>query len=287
MWTGPDRPQPPPGYSPPPLLAANPARSVWWRIGHSLWILAPALSFGCLSAAGFLYVGIRARRPAWWLAGIGYSLAAITLGSVGPALPEDSPASGACALGLLALWIASIVHALVINTSWLRWRAMYVPWHAQPTVWVGPTAPPPSAPLPGPLQGMAPPPGQFYATRPGPAPAAMGAAGPPQPSPAAGPPQPAATGPGPLPDPPTGPLDVNTATVQQLSVLPGFDDDRAAYVIAERRRRGGFVHVNEFAAAAALAPHELVAVRDRIVCGPTGPSASPEQAPQFGRVLDV
>ena len=100
-WTGPDGPHPPSGGPgshpqgypggpwttksahphpagrvagpPPPVHHGQPWRSVWWRIGHSSWLLAPILSFGCLSLAGFLYVGIRARRPAWWIAGIAYS----------------------------------------------------------------------------------------------------------------------------------------------------------------------------------------------------------------------
>ena len=273
------------------------------------------LTFGCLSAVGFAYVGVRARTPAWWIAGLAYTVLATTCFFLGPELPEDSVASDVTFLVLMVVWITSIVHALVINGTWLRWRAGYVPWHAQPVGWPAPAAS--GGPLPAPLQGLVPEPEQFYATRPG------TTLSPPTPTPT---PTPtgsesagtAPTGSGPADTAPTGftpgagvsradtgsglvgrqldietatgseptgeRLDVNTATVRQLAALPGFGADRAARVISERQARRGFADVADFADAAGLAPHELVRVRDRVFCGP-GAGAVP--VPRHGRILDV
>lgn len=92
--------------------------------------------------------------------------------------------------------------------------------------------------------------------------------------------------------PSVGSLDVNTATVDQLAGLPGFDTARAARTVAEREARGGFASMADFASAAGLAPHEVVRVRDLVTCPPprsappSSPPGSPPAAPQ-GRILDV
>ncbi|MFS8478201.1 MAG: helix-hairpin-helix domain-containing protein, partial [Micromonosporaceae bacterium] len=81
-----------------------------------------------------------------------------------------------------------------------------------------------------------------------------------------------------------GPVDVNTATAEQLAALPAFDLERARRVLAERQARGGFGSVAEFAAAAGLAPHEFARIRGQLVCAPGRPG--PGQPPPHGRVLD-
>ncbi|PZG19446.1 hypothetical protein C1I95_11655 [Micromonospora craterilacus] len=84
---------------------------------------------------------------------------------------------------------------------------------------------------------------------------------------------------------PAGPLDVNAARLDDLAALPGFDPQRARYVLAERDRRGGFGSLPEFVAAANLAPHEYARLRDGLVCTP--PAGPPPGRPPQGRVLDV
>jgi DNA uptake protein ComE-like DNA-binding protein len=80
-------------------------------------------------------------------------------------------------------------------------------------------------------------------------------------------------------------VDINTAGLDQLAALPGFDTSRAQNVLAERARRGGFGSVAEFAAVAGLAPHEYAPLRDLLVCSPPpGPYGGP---PPQGRVVDV
>ena len=238
-------------------------------------------------------MGLRARRPAWWIAGIGYLLVGWTAFALVGEADSESALSDWMAGLVLAVWAASIVHACLINSSWLQWRAGHRPWYAEQPPGgpgnpypPGTLAPPPSLSPPTPAYpSEAPtmplhPPGQptsawYPPTQPtdyfGPGPAA-----------------------GPVPDQPvdavrsevnTGPVEVNTVGLHVLAALPGFDPQRARQVLAERDRRGGFGSLSEFVAAAGLAPHEYARLRDRLVCAPPAPPA-PGLPPQ-GRVLDV
>ncbi|MEV0902132.1 helix-hairpin-helix domain-containing protein [Actinoplanes sp. NPDC049802] len=259
-------------------------------------MLLPILSFGCLSGLGFLYVGIRARRLNWSIAGVVYSILSTSAGLWGPSQPKDSVASDLAFGFLLAVWMAAVTHALIINGQWLRWRASYQPWYSQQPVapWAGAPA---TAPLPPQMQGLVPPPQQYYGAQP-PAPQPYTAPPPPAPQPYTAPPQPYAAPPQPVPPdvttaagpatPPGLPLDVNSATVEQFAVLPGVGPQRAAQVVSARDSRGGFVSLTEFAAAASLAPHEFVAVRDRLTCVPPRRVVPQQDHDQpFGRIVDV
>jgi Helix-hairpin-helix motif len=260
-WTPPNSPYPqPPGPKGPANLS--------WRLGHSAWVLAPALSFGCLGAAGFLYVGIRAKRPAWWIPGIVYSVITFACLVFGGGAPKDSVAQNVAFTLLIGLWLASVIHALVINPEWLRWRATYQPWYQQPQQYYagGPHqfAAPQQATLPPQFQTppvipspIVPAPQQF------------------QPTPA-------------FPQPPQQfvTVDVNTATEQQFATLPGFTPPRISHVLEVRQSRGGFTDVNDFVAAAGLAPHEFVAIRDRLTCSPP-PVPDDRDFGSHGRIVDV
>ncbi|GLI03604.1 ComEA family DNA-binding protein [Phytohabitans aurantiacus] len=246
------------------MTDSRPRPTFGWRVVHSWWLLFPILGLGCLNGTGFIYIGLRARRPDWWIAGIVYLVA-------GPALflfasdggPEKEPNTW-LSMGWFAGWVASLIHACIINPAWLRWRSGYVPWHARRSAvqYTGAGYP---APPPGPVDlpaGLAPPPGQYYGQSPSEAPAA------------------------PVPQPPAipvAPVDVNTAEPAQLASLPGFDPDRVRRVLAERQARRGFGSVEEFAAAATLAPHEFIQVRGLVVCTPMPPAPPPST----GRILDV
>lgn len=303
---------PSPGWAPPPAgPTAGPAVSPRWRLLHSWWLLLPIFGMSCLGGFGFLYVGLRARRAAWWIPGIVYTLLGWTAFVVVGESDEESAVSDWAVGLLLAVWAATILHGALINSAWLRWRAAYRPWYAQQagaTPWpggaypTGPLAPPPgghpghpvaatSGPYPSsspypptspPYPSTSPP---YPSTSPGFAPTS------PDPTMAAQPPG-GYFGAGPVaapvpsqPAPPSGPVDVNTARMEEFAALPGFDPQRARHVLDERHRRGGFASLAEFAAVANLAPHEYARLRDVLVCAP--PAAPAPGQPPYGRVLDV
>ncbi|HTJ35855.1 MAG TPA: helix-hairpin-helix domain-containing protein [Dactylosporangium sp.] len=94
--------------------------SFGWKLLNSWWVLLTVLGLGCLSGAGFLYAGIRAKRPAWWGAGIAYFVLSWA-GVAGIAYyPHNSAGLHNVGMAYYAVWFASIVHALIINPAYLR-----------------------------------------------------------------------------------------------------------------------------------------------------------------------
>ncbi|MER5332867.1 helix-hairpin-helix domain-containing protein [Micromonospora sp. NPDC002717] len=131
---------------------AGPVGSLRWRLLHSWWLLLPLFGCSCLGGFGFIYVGLRAGRPAWWIPGIVYTVVGWTAFVVVGETDKEAAASDWAVGALLAVTAAGILHALLVNSAWLRWRAGYRPWYA----------PQPGAPWPGgpyPPGPLAPPPG--------------------------------------------------------------------------------------------------------------------------------
>ncbi|MEV4539465.1 helix-hairpin-helix domain-containing protein [Asanoa sp. NPDC049518] len=251
----------------------GPARKFSWRLLQSLWLLVPVLGFGCLGASALIYLGIRMRRKSLWISGIAYLVPSIALFVVIGESEQDTALSN-WAVGLwLLTWLVVVLHAASVNSSWLRFKATYVPWHATPLA-----APPgyPAAP------GYPPAPPSYPPAYP----AAQTA------YPAARPAFPAA--PPAQPGPPTSaePIDVNSATVAQLATLPHFDHARALRAVAERERRGGFTDVYAFSDALGLQPHEYVRILPLVRALPVATPPPPQPYPpgpggHAGRILDV
>lgn len=63
---------------------------------------------------------------------------------------------------------------------------------------------------------------------------------------------------------PTGPIDLNTATLEQLESLPGVGPATAQAIIAERDRRGGFRSVDDLLDVRGIGPAKLDAIRDLV-----------------------
>ena len=105
--------------------------TVWWRIGHSLWLLAPLIGCGGLGGLALTFLGLYARRPSWWIPGLVYTAGTIAAFVVVGVEEIESTLSDAAAGVLLALWVACLFHCLLINSSWLRWSFHHQPWHQQ------------------------------------------------------------------------------------------------------------------------------------------------------------
>lgn len=203
-----------------------------WRWRHSAWLLAPVLGFGVFSAAGFVYIAARAKRPAWWLAAGVYA----ALGLTGTVLADASD-GGSFAGGILVLtWGASIVHGIVVNPQYLRWRAAHGPWYAQRVE----PAPQPAGPVP-------------HAARAWPA-------GPAGSSAWAAPPAPDRDR--------RGPLDLNTATAQELSRLPGVDPWLTHRILSARMAHGPFRDLEDFVRCTGLVREQAERIAPHVVVDP-------------------
>jgi hypothetical protein len=292
-----------------------------WRRRTSLWLLAPILGICFGTGLGFIYVGVRAHRRAWWLSGIGYlvlTTAAIAATAAGRDEKTDTntPLGNVGASILIATYVAGILHAILINRSWLRFRAAEdaAPWWA-----AGQEAPVPQG-WNGPAQQTAQPPefkalgideGDYYgASRAptsadqgqySPSPANPAPSPPPQPlpherrfppPPPPPPPAPAPTVPNTPNTPPAQPshrspersdlVAVNEATAEQLAQLPGMDAERCRLVVEARSTRGQIGSLDQLIDLLQLAPHEVVRIRDRVTF-----EGRPPGSHSGGRVLDI
>jgi competence protein ComEA len=64
-----------------------------------------------------------------------------------------------------------------------------------------------------------------------------------------------------VPTTPAGPVDLNTATVDQLDRLPGVGPSTAAAIIAHRQQYGPFTSVEDLAAVKGIGPAKVAALR--------------------------
>jgi competence protein ComEA len=63
---------------------------------------------------------------------------------------------------------------------------------------------------------------------------------------------------------PSGPLDLNTATIDQLDELPGIGPATAQAIVDERERRGGFGAVDDLLDVRGIGPAKLEQLRDLV-----------------------
>jgi comEA protein len=90
------------------------------------------------------------------------------------------------------------------------------------------------------------------------------------------PPQPLAG----APATPAGPVDVNAATAEELTALPGIGPARAAAIVALREERGGFRSLDELLDVKGIGPKTLARLRPLAAAGPRRPGRS---APEAGK----
>lgn len=277
-----------------------------WRRRHSVYTLW-ALFFG-FGFVSLFYIGARAKKNRWMVWGVVYGALVIGAIAIGGSLSPDDP-DAPTPLGtnlaytlLMIVWVISAIHVFRARKEWLRWKAGQagqVPWYQSSSS--APPTPQSAADLSG--IGLDDPTSDYLAPAP-PASAVTPAATPPAPTaPRRRLPPPPTRPPlrgtdRPLPPPPSAPprsrplaaetipdpIDLNTATVDDIASLPGVGVATAHRIVEERNRRGGFESVDEAALAAKLQPH----VRSRLQqAAVVSERQQPRRRGTAGRIVDI
>ncbi len=66
------------------------------------------------------------------------------------------------------------------------------------------------------------------------------------------------------------PIDLNRASAQDLTALPGIGPDRARAIVAYRRAHGPFAHVEELEAVHGIGPKTLARIREKVTVSEAG-----------------
>lgn len=252
-----------------------------WKLVNSLWIAPIIIGMGLFSLIGWLWAGILARSPKVWRIVTVWGVV-VALSFISIALGEDKDSAWKTLGGTLFIisWFGSFAHALIIRGTVLReivsredelarLRALYGT-HQVPSRSTTARAPvddrlsqriPSHDPLPPELEVDT---SQYYEQSP-----PRAAWAPPSSTPAESRPSsaPAVSTPAPpssaIPSEPAL-VDVNTAPSAVLLALPALDQAAVERIVAAREERGGFHDLNDLTSAAALQPHQLVALQDRV-----------------------
>lgn len=251
-----------------------------WKLVNSLWIAPIIIGMGLFSLIGWLWAGILARSPKVWRIVTVWGVV-VALSFISIALGEDKDSAWKTLGGTLFIisWFGSFAHALIIRGTVLReivsredelarLRALYGT-HQVPSRSTTARAPvddrlsqriPSHDPLPPELEVDT---SQYYEQSP-----PHTAWAPPSSTPAESRSSsaPAASAPAPSSAIPSEPalVDVNTAPSAVLLALPALDQAAVERIVAAREERGGFHDLNDLTSAAALQPHQLVALQDRV-----------------------
>lgn len=261
-----------------------------WKFVNSLWIAPIVVGMGIFSLLGWLWAGILAKSPKVWRAVILWGVV-VALSFLSIALGEDKDSAWNALGGALFIisWFGSFAHALIIRGTVLReivsreeelarLRALYGT-HRVPSRSTTARAPvddrlsrrlssrdplPPELEVdmsqyyeqPPPRTAWAPP----VATR---SPSAPPASTPAESRSSSAPPASTPAPPSAIPSEPAL-VDVNTAPSTALLGLPALDRVTVERIVAAREERGGFHDLNDLTSAAALQPHQLVALQGRV-----------------------
>ena len=262
-----------------------------WKLVNSLWIAPIIIGMGLFSLIGWLWAGILARSPKVWRIVTVWGVV-VALSFISIALGDDKDSAWKTLGGTLFIisWFGSFAHALIIRGTVLReivsredelarLRALYGT-HQVPSRSTTARAPvddrlsqriPSHDPLPPELEVDT---SQYYEQSPPrtawapPSAATRSPYAPPASTPAESRPSsaPAASTPAPSAAIPSEPalVDVNTAPSEVLLALPALDQAAVERIVAAREERGGFHDLNDLTSAAALQPHQLVALQGRV-----------------------
>ena len=197
-------------------------------------MIAPLFPFGWFTWLGFLYAGIRAKKPAWWGAGLAY-LAAIAAAIALTEIDNDIEGveDGIGYLTMFLIWGGGIAHALLIRKDYVRRMAMI----EDPALQAARTAEERRAYA-----------RQLATSNPELARAALlGRSG--------------GFDEG-------GVVDVNHAPVEDIADLPGIDAATARRIVAVRHEIGGFTSLEDLGMTMDLPGDAVERLRGRVVCLP-------------------
>lgn len=278
-----------------------------WRKRNGRWRWWVFLGFGLLGCVGFLIIAFRVQSRKFWtaatVASIGSAACWLTMalsGETGDSAAttaasksSDTASGGGWGAGVtMAIWVAQIGYAILLNRDYLRWKAdNRNEWYNQPvngqTASNFAAAPPPTqATSPGAAPFLGVDTSAYFASAPAPqAPPAPASS--PQPAPAPSTPK----------RPATTTIDINSASAGEIAAAVGVDDGLVRRVIDARIQRGGFSNMHDLVVRAGLQPHEMVRFRDKIRFGPSSTGSAttnptppthpkPPTEPGPGRILD-
>jgi DNA uptake protein ComE-like DNA-binding protein len=218
-----------------------------WRLLNSAGLLWSILSLGFLTGVGFLIRGVKAKNRSWIVLGIGFLVLGIglmvTVGmfdSGTKEAPITSVASTIWGWTWFGTFVGGITAAFITNRKWLLWKAhaSEKKWYAQ----AGASSPAPNTP---PATGY----------DPNAAAAALRS------------PAPATEYKLPAEVPTVGTLDINSASLQDLQSVLGFDAATASRIINARQSQGPFTSFEQLMAKGQVQPHILIPHRQRLVFG--------------------
>lgn len=221
-----------------PSFLERPGWTTRRRLASWVWALAPALTFGLVNGATFLYAAIRQRGWGWWLAFGGYAGMTVSIFALSNA-PDDSPADNAQSALIMTNWILGAGHALGTRRRVFQTDAtvdlagdpvLAAALHAQERRDLARQILGHDPRLASDLAIGRPDLGRGYDDG--------------------------------------GLVDVNTAPATLLTRLPGLTEPLAQRVVVARAAAGGFTSLEEMAILADLPPGLIDLMRDRVVLSP-------------------
>ena len=284
--------------NPGPLTPQQKLADKKWRYINSWWIFPSLPSLGFLGWLGFMVAAIRTgQRKYWVFTGVYAALlgVAITMLSINP----DGPMSDLAAIPRFGAWLGPTIHAAILNREYLTTLAAKGEWYRAPVAQPNHSSETAPAPFLGVTQS------DYYApdTHTSTPPQTPTYQAPMEPTPSPEPlPSQSSSSTGATatrrhsPNPTTAPgrLHANTATVDNLTGLPGVGPALAQRIVAVRDARGGYRDINDLAAAADLQPHELIRLRSHLTFDentrtgqPQDGTRNPSQPGGTGRILDI
>jgi len=252
-----------------------------WRLRNSAGVLWSILSFGLLTGVGFLIRGLKAKNKLWIWLGVGFSVlglallvASTTFDSGTKAAPIHSVASDIWGWCWFLTFAGGVALTFVFNRKWLIWKA-HSPdskWYAQ----AGSSAAAMSHSN-SPVVGFDPNAGAAALSA-----ATLGTSDTTTSTQTSG---------QQVPNFATAqPLNVNSASVQDLTRLVGIGQDAAQRIVQARQGSGPFSSFEQLMSKSGVPPHLLIPLRDDLVFGPgesdgTGRQEAPGHA--LSRRLDL